>query len=268
MADQLLGKLPAKSDPRALMLARFVAAPKAVPAKTNFWARRMPFPLRTFGNTSYGCCVRASQAILAMRMERLETKVTPDIKDEEVIRVYQDMSNRLYGGGDNGAFELDGLNEWRRPDLTFRDTKGRPLTIEAFLAINHTDQQAIKEAIFTAGAHGIKVCFSLPIAFQTMRSPQDWDVPTGQALTGNWLRGSWGGHSTTCRSYDEKGMWIAHTWGIPDQRITWEAVAAYADESFLAIDSIDSWRKRTGVPKKVGEAIKSAVNSISDQKIK
>lgn len=632
MDDVKLGKLPAKSSPHALMLARFVAPPKTLPKATNFWTRRKPFPVRSFYNTSVGDCTRASQAILAMRMERLETKQTPKISDDEVLRVYYNMTTRLYGGGDTGAFETDALcysddtevltrrgwinfaaavvgetgdefatrnpetkafewqkatafheshysgsmvrlhsrsldllvtpnhrvlvtarprdvrfygeakkhgdewlvdakdllragrrtrqaipatstwhctavstweaprtvreeggiggskakpfsmqgddwarflgmylsegsvireggthqhevciaqnkdskgfqpfrallsriigrepyyighqfvipsvrladylrrfgksyekyipseikempprqlrlfwefyvlgdghirangrthvvtaskrmaddlqeiiqklgysatiqvtttkkdvtmrdgrvvlssnsrphyilavrttkaqtfttstqdydgqvrcvtvpnhvlyvrrkgrpawcgnSEWRRPDLTFRDYKGRPLTIEAFLAVNHTDQQAIKEAIFTAGAHGIKVCLNLPLAFQGVYPPRVWDLPEGQAPIGPWLPGSWGGHSMSCVDYNEFGLRLPHQWDIPDQWISWRAAAIYIDESFLVIDSVDNFRKRTGVPKKVAEAIKDAVNQVSDMKIK
>ncbi len=42
----------------------------------------------------------------------------------------------------------------------------------------------------------------------------------------------------------------------------------FCDEANWFVDSLDSWRKNTGIPKKVSEAIKDAVNSVSDMKIK
>lgn len=264
-----LGRLPAKSDTRALMFSRFAIEPKVLPVKTDFWPRRAAFPIRSFGNRTYGCCTRAKQAIAAMRMERLETRRTPVITDEEVIRVYVDMSNRLYGGGDNGAYETDALSEWRKPDLTFRDTKGRPLTIDAYLRINAADHQELRSSLVTAAAHGIEFCINLPLAFQTMDPPQDWDVPEGQPLIGQWLPGSWGGHSMHGRDYDEIGIWSPGTWEQPDQRITWRAVAAYVDEAHFVIDSFDYWRTQKPGAKKLLDfaGIKKAVNAISSQKI-
>jgi len=58
-----LGRLPAKSDIRALMFAKFAAPPRILPKRTNFWPRRAAFPLRSFGNTQYGDCTRAKQAV-------------------------------------------------------------------------------------------------------------------------------------------------------------------------------------------------------------
>jgi hypothetical protein len=263
----LLGKLPAKSDPRTLMHARFIEAPKVLPVATNFWPKRAAFPLRTFGNIEFGSCTRASQALAAMRMERLECERTPSIKDDEVVRAYLQMTAKLYGGGDTGAFEIDALSCWRRADETFRDTKGNPLTIDAYLRINQADVQRIKEALFTAGAHGIKVCFNLPLAFQEVVPPHDWSIPAGKALVGEYLPGSWGGHSMFARDYDAVGVWLPHSWGLKDQRITWPAFAAYADEAYTIIDSVDAWRNRGAITKSVADKIKSAVNAVSDTKL-
>lgn len=264
-----LGRLPSKSDPRALMFARFVSAPPTLPKRTNFWPHRGAFPLRTFGNNQMGDCTRAKQAIAAMRMERLETRSAAQIADEEVVRVYLAMTDRLYGGGDTGAFETDALSDWRKPEYTFKDTKGRPLTIDAFLRLNPANHEELKSALFTAGAHGIPLCLNLPSAFQSISPPADWDIPAGQALIGDWLPGSWGGHSMWCRDYDEVGLWLVHTWGIPDQRVTWRAAAAYVDESHMVIDSIDFWRAQKPRAKRLVDftAIKRAINKVSSQKV-
>jgi hypothetical protein len=263
-----LGRLPAKSDTRALMFSRFAAPPKKLPARTNFWPRRRAFPLRTFGNTQYGDCTRAKQAVAAMRMERLETRRTPQIDDAEVIRVYVDMSNRLYGGGDNGAYETDALSEWRRPELTFKDTKGRALTIDAFLRLNPFDHEELKSALVAAGAHGVAVCLNLPAAWQNW-GQRDWDTPILGPLIGNYLPGSWGGHSMWARDYDEVGLWLNHTWGMPDQRITWRAAAAYLDEAHSVIDSWNYWKAKKPEAKKLLDlaGIRKAVNAVSSQKI-
>src|SRR3954447_21487763 len=129
--DYKLGKLPAKSNRKALLFEDFVqpAAIDKVPDNFNFWAKRAAFPSRMFGNDVYGDCTRASQAEAAMHMERIETKATPRITDAEVIRAYFEMTWRRYsddgpngapmpswwmgagGPGDLGAYETDALSD-------------------------------------------------------------------------------------------------------------------------------------------------------------
>jgi hypothetical protein len=266
-----LGRLPSKADPRALFLNRFSALDVTPPAKTNFWPRRKAFPLRSFGNLTYGDCTRAKQAIAAMRMERIEQYRTIKIDDTEIIRVYREMSDRLYGGGDNGAYETDALDCWRRKEYTFRDmgtanSPPRDLTIDAYLRINPYDHDELRRAMATAGAHGLAVCVNLPWAFSSIDPPSDWDIPTG-SLIGEWLPGSWGGHSLWARDYDEVGIWLVHTWEIPDQRITWRAAAAYLDEAHLVVDSWNWW-KNTKDPRLMDlDALRAAVNRVSSVKI-
>lgn len=267
--DKKLGRLPSVSDTRALMFSRFAAAPRKLPKATNFWSTRSAFPVRTFGNIAWGDCTRAKQAIAAMRMERIETTRTPKITDGEVIRVYRDMSERLYGGGDNGAFETDALSEWRKPPFTFRDTSGRALTIDVFTRINASDHDELRTALWTAGAHGIAICVNLPSAFRSIDPPASWDIPEGIAPIGKWLPGSWGGHSMWARDYDEDGIWLVHTWGLRDQRLTWRAAAIYLDEAHLVIDSFDYWRtKKPKADRFIDfKALRKAVNRVSSQKI-
>lgn len=241
--DHRLGRLPAKASRKALMFTDFVDFLN-FPEKTQFWQTKKAFPLRSFGNLQYGSCTRSKQAVAIMRMERLEQRRTVEITDEEVIRVYTDMSNRLYGGGDNGAYEDDALSEWRNPELTIRDVNGRPYTIQAFMRLNPFNHRELKAAIALSGAHGIPVCLNLPAAWANVDPPADWDIPEGQAPIGNYLPGSWGGHSMWCFEYDEVGLWLDHTWMLPRQRVTWRAAAIYLDEAHVVIDDVNFWRKR------------------------
>jgi hypothetical protein len=264
-----LGRLPMKSSPRALLLNRFAALDVKPPVRTRFWEPRVPFPAHTFGNTRYGSCTISSQAHAALRMERLEQRRTTEIAEEEVIRVYTAMSDRLYGGGDNGAYETDALDNWRRPEFTFRDYKGRALTIDAYLRVNPSDHDELRRALHLAGAHGIKVCLNLPWAFAAIQPPLEWDIPEGQALTGDWMAGSWGGHSMFARDYDEGGIYLVHTWGMPDQRLSWRAAAAYLDEAHVVVESWNYWRtkKPTAIAGMDLVGLRAAVNAVSSQKI-
>ncbi len=263
LTEKKLGKLPAKSDTKALMFANYLPK-KAItlPVATNFWTKRAPFPRRMFGNDKLGDCTRASQAIAAMRMERIEQGKTIDIADEEVIRVYLEMTDRLYGGGDTGGFEEDALNEWRKPDTTLRDTKGNPLTIEAFTRVNQANITEVKTAIATSLSHGIKLCFRLPAAWENQNKV--WDIPAGQKPIGSYLPSSWGDHSTFCIDYDAFGI-ILPTWDI-QLKVSWRAVAIYSDEAHSIIDSIDNWKKKGSVLNL--SAIRADVNAVSSHKIK
>jgi hypothetical protein len=269
-----LGRLPLKTTRKALQFSTFFNFVN-LPKKTGYWTKKSPLPLRTFGNDEYGDCTRAKQAYAAIRMERIEQKRTINITDEEVIRVYVDMSNRLYGGGDQGAYEDDALNEWRRPETTFRDTQGHPLTIDAYLRINAMNHEEVKAGLALSGARGIAVCFNLPAAASSQR---DWDVPEGQALVSKWMPGSWGGHSCWAIDYDGDGMIVDDTWASGPRRASWRFVAAYMDEAHLVIDSVNAWRKKgiieetpmhadAGYIRKALGDVADAVNAISSQQI-
>ncbi len=260
-----LGRLPRRSKLSALLLSHFLKPTGTPPILSTFWNGRAGFPLLTYGNTTVGDCTIASQAQAALRFERIEQRRTTTIAEEEPVRVYTALSDRLYGGGDNGAYEGDALDNWRDPALTFKDYRGRALTIDAYLRINVSDQDELRWALATAGEHGIKACLNLPWAFASITPPAVWDIPEGQALTGDWLPGSWGGHSMFWRDYNEVGPWVVHTWGLPDQQISWAAVAAYCDEAHLVVDSFDYWRtKKPEAVKGLNlHAVKRAVNKVS-----
>src|SRR4051812_18033087 len=191
IALKRLGKLPAKGDPRLLAFARFAQLDK-VPATYDPWKRRTPFPARSFGNRDVGDCTRASQAVMTTRLERVEAKRTPKIADDEVLRVYFEMTWRRYGGGgdgspmpadwappngpgDLGAYEADPLSDGRNPAPPSRDAAGHPLTIDAFTAVNHRDNEEVKAAIALSGKFGIKICLNLPLAWSRIDPPNDWD---------------------------------------------------------------------------------------------
>ena len=263
LPDRRLGKGPAKAGPKALLFANYIS-PLVIPQETNFWHKRVKFPFETYGNREHGCCTIASQALFAMKMERIEQRRTIDFADEEVLRVYYNLTSRLYGGGDTGAYEEDALSNWRKPDLTFRDKRGRPYTIDAYTKINHTNILEIKKAIYLSGGHGIKLCFNLPWAWA---STYRWDVPENQALVGDWVPGSWGGHSMcSAHDYDEGGIWVDHTWGVPPGYVTNAGLAAYCDEAHHVIDSINTWKKKTNLVN--FGALISDVNIVSSQKLK
>lgn len=258
-----LGRLPSKATRKALMFSDFFKYLK-LPEATRHWTRRAALPLRSYGNLQYGDCTRAKQAVATTRMERLEQKRTVQITDEEVIRVYTEMSDRLYGGGDNGAYEDDALNEWRNPETTFRDVDGHPYTIDAYLRIDPFNHDEVKAALALSGAQGIAVCFNLPYAWADQ---EVWTAPPGGAAPiGEWMPGTWGGHSMWVHDYTKEGLIIDHTWELPPGLVTWEGAAIYMDEAHLVIDSVNAWRKRlkgNTVGKLDFGGVVDAVNAVS-----
>ena len=265
-AAKRLGRLPMKTTRKALQFSdffRFVDIPKT----QTYWKKKPAIPLRSYGNLEMGCCTRAKQAVASTRMERIESRgrVTLNIPDSEVIRVYREMSDRLYGGGDNGAYEDDALNEWRNPEKTFRDEHGHPHTIDAYLRINAANHDEVRAALALAGAKGIAACVNLPMAFARVDPPATWNVPKDQPLIGQWMPGSWGGHSIWLHGMTTEGPNADTTWELPPNVITWEACAAYMDEAHLVIDSVDLWRRKATTRKErtgLGDVI-DAVNAAS-----
>lgn len=256
------------------MFANFVKADAPPPPdQFMYWEHHKPFSLESYGNMQYGDCTRASQAQMARRLERLESRTTPKFDPDEVVRVYFEMTQRRYGGGDTGAYEEDALSDWRVPDYTFKDTNGHPHTIDAFLRLDPKNLTDIKRAIALSNAKGIKVCFSLPKIWSQIPSPQVWDVQRDSngrpILTGDAMPGSWGGHSLMTGSYDARGFYLTHTWEEPEQLVTWDAVSAYCDEAHSIVDSIDSWRKHKAATDTLNlNAIVDAVNQVSSFKLK
>lgn len=285
--EKLLGKLPPKPDQRTLQFARFVEFDK-LPEAYNPWKHRAPFQPRTFGNTRYGDCTKASQAIACMRFERMETKRTPVISDEEIIRVYREGVRRHYGSDEDlGMYEVDALSDFRNRDTTFRDEAGHEYTIDAFTSINPRSKDEIRAGIALSAKWGIKVCFDLPIAWENV-NPEDgpWDVPRDGdgkpvPITGNHTPGTWGGHSLTADRFNKIGLTVPHQWyeglGLPkkewpldEQVITWDAVLAYCSEAYWLLQSLDYWRKVATKAMKSAVDVKGivkAANKLSSHKV-
>lgn len=263
-----LGKAPARGNIKQLFLSNYLKKAVPVPAVYNYWAKKPPFQPYDVGNNEYGCCTFASQALLIQRMERIEQKATIQIPKQHIIDTYFALTQKLYGGGDIGAYETDALDNWRDPTRTLKGKTGRAYTIDAYTRINQANIEEVKQALFLAGAHGIKVCFNLPSAWSSLGTAQGWDLPAGQQLINEWVPGSWGGHSMMAAAdWDENWLWLPSSWNEPDRRISWRAFATYCDEAYLCIDSVDAWRKKPHAKNIDLAGLKNDVNKVSSIKI-
>lgn len=269
-----LGRIAPRSDRRTV---NFAAVSEGVaikvPKTTNYWKNKAPLSLEAWGNDKYGCCTIAKQANMFRRFERLEQRRTIVIPEESVLNTYFKMTEELYGGGDTGAYEEDALSRSRREETAIRDSKGRPLMIDAFVRVDAWNHDKVKEAMFLAKGHGLAICIDLPAAFQNQNG-DTWDVPkdsTGKPIppTGKWTPGSWGGHSMWAIDYGPQGFLLEQTWRRKPTWLSYAAAAYYMDECHIVIDSVDAWRKRLG--KKLAvivENVKDAVNAVSSMRIK
>lgn len=266
--NRRIGKAPSKSHPLMLSAANYLGKAIVIPEVFNYWSKRKKLPSDIdYGNDNNGDCTFASQAVMALKMELQERRRLISIDTDEILRVYYNLTKRLYGGGDTGAYELDALSNWRNADLTFRDTKRNPLTIDAYTKVNHSIISEVKKAIFLSAAKGVKVCFNMPIAWANTLT---WDIPEKQLPIGKYLPGSWGGHSmASAEGYDKDWCYLNHTWtGCGVGKISWKAFAIYCDESYMVIDSVNSWKKKLSKTDFKASALISDVNNVSDIKIK
>src|ERR1051326_7608007 len=67
-----LGKAPAKTDVRNLMLAAILKAPPKLPKEFDFDLKHTGIPLPMFANDELGCCVISGRAHQTLRFEDLE----------------------------------------------------------------------------------------------------------------------------------------------------------------------------------------------------
>ena len=269
LPERRLGKSFARSSKKMLLFSNYVKPTLVVPEKYDFWSRRRPIPYHDWGNNTFGCCTIASQGELAEYMERLEERRTITIPKQNIIDTYFAMLKRVYNTTeDAGAYENDALDNWRNSDYTFRDAKGRPLTIDAYTKINHANIAEVKQALFLSGSKGIKCCFALPIAW-SRRTDNVWDIPEGQQPTGEYTPYSWGGHSMTAiAKYDKDWLYLLSSWNMPMGKISWRAFAIYCDEAYSVVDSVNAWKKRLTNREMNLKALVSDVNCVSETKIK
>lgn len=266
-----LGRMPRKGDERDVLDERVFRMLRAVeiPDVLRPYRPKRPFPRRAYNNNIEGNCTRASQVIAQVRIELLEQRRRIEVADAEVTRIYRDMTARLYGGGDTGAYETDALSEWRRPELTFKDSKGRAYTIDAYTRVNVADKDAIRSALVQSAGRILKVCANMPLAW---RGKDVWEAPLRREdFVGPWRPGSWGGHSMTISAddrgyvYTGDGVYI-QTWDDAPRLVTWAAFFAYFDEAHRVVDSVNAWKRRLGKELNA-KALVAAVNEASSYKL-
>lgn len=229
------GKLAPKPDSRAPKLARLAGGvlPPA-PAFTDWAASLTASPL--FCNDALGCCTIAAAA---NRLRVLTSSVWGDefvLPDAAVRETYFGLT----GGGDDGLFETDVLNALACKGIALPGRQTEDV-LTGWVTLNHRDPNELRLGIAWFG--GIMGGFALPANAEALfDAGLAWDVPAGQKLTGEWLRGAGGGHEIYGAAYTPAGIEFI-TWGRKIL-VTNAFMSAYMDEAEAALSRL--WLDATG----------------------
>jgi len=148
---------------------------------------------------------------------------------------------QLTGGQDVGLNMLDTNRDWRTNGWNIPVSgKTRNYKIEAFGELYVKNPKQLRQGIYLM--HGIQLGLSLPVSAQAQTNQGYWDVTTGPGSE----PGSWGGHAVYATAYDFSNIYV-YSWGMKI-RVTDAFIAKYADEAWVAVDSMDKWREALDVP--------------------
>jgi len=145
------------------------------------------------------------------------------MSDKEAVTGYEAFGYRPGDAGtDRGALATEVLARWSGTGFA---CGGANDVLAGFCAIDPETEAEVRAGVAWLGV--VYAGFDLPIAAQTM---EVWDVPAGQAFSGEYAVGSWGGHAVPIVGYGPAGV-VCVTWGAL-KRITWRFWDAYADEAY------------------------------------
>lgn len=218
-----LGKQPYRHDPRNLQLVKYFtsAVLPSAPAWKNWMTKIKLWPM--FLNDREGDCTAAA---IAHMEECWSANAGAEftITDDEVQTVYVAVSgfDPATGANDNGALISDVLKYWQKTGIAGHK-------IAAYAQVDFTNLTLVRQAIDVFG--GVDIGIQLPVAAQNMGN--HWKLPAGQALTGDYEPGSWGGHSVCVLAYNDWSF-LCVSWGQVI-RIDVDFWLAYLDEAWAAI---------------------------------
>lgn len=234
------------ADDRTLKLANFMDLSIQAPITWDFDKNRKPFPSHLWGNDQYGDCEVAARANYLVRLERIQTRSTPAITDDDVVELYKSMTGCVSAGDNNdtGLTTLGNLGAWRTGwNITKAWSKNakpvsRDYQISAygFVDPKNTSLLRLSSYLFSGALLGCNMPLT---AYDQLRNNQPWDV---DPLAGSKAEpGSWGGHCMYVKHYDANNIY-AITWGR-EVKITNKWMDKYCEEAYSVIDAFDNWAK-------------------------
>ncbi len=222
-----LGKLPARHDPRTLLLASYVTPALPTPPASCDLTGKVP-SWGMMANDQIGDCTCAAAGHLLMEWTSQAKKKMFTPTDKQIIAAYSAITgyNPATGANDNGANEIDVLNYWRQSGIAAHK-------IGAYVALEPSNHTHIMDSVYVF--EGCYIGLQLPISAQDqVKNHQPWSVPPGGA-TGDGAPGSWGGHAVPVVAYDARGLTVV-TWGAL-QIMTWSFWAAYCEEAYAILSN-------------------------------
>jgi hypothetical protein len=225
--DKKLGKLEAKFLKGLPAFGKYTTELPAPPLVCKYSTALQQ--LGSMANTDIGDCTCAAvgHAIQVWTSLASSQVVLPDAT---IISLYSKFG---YVPGDpnsdNGAAATDVLLYWYKNPVAGH-------TLDGFASIRPGNRTSIRDAIYLFG-----ICYlgvQLPLTAQN----GDWILPAGQALTGNWARGSWGGHAIPACDYDADTLTVI-SWGKL-VKVSWNWLDAFCDEAYALLSK--DWITKTG----------------------
>lgn len=222
MVSGMLGKTPARHDPRTLRMSKYLTGPIANVLSDEDWSRGA-VKWRMFRNDLLGCCTRAAQGHAVQTWLKATGSQDAPPDDAAIVEAYSRASGYVPGdpSTDQGCNMLDALTDWRKNPLGGH-------RIHSFVKLSAGDRSHLMAAIQMFG--GVYVGAQLP------RACQDRDVWIAAARTsrdGEYAPGSWGGHCFWSPGYTPAGVLIV-SWG---QLVccSWQWWLDYVDEAYAVL---------------------------------
>lgn len=220
-----LGKGAARHDPRALLMASYVAPSLPSPPPSTDLTAKVP-AWGMMENDQIGDCTCAAAGHLLMEWTANAGKKMFTPSDKQIVAAYSAITgyNPTTGANDNGAVEVDVLNYWRQTGIAGHK-------IGAYVSLEPSNHNHIMDAVYIF--EGCYIGMQLPVSAQAqVQNHQPWSVPPGGA-TGDGKPGSWGGHAVPVVAYDSRGVTVV-TWGAL-QMMTWSFWEVYCDEAYAIL---------------------------------
>ena len=214
-----LGKLAAKSDPRTLLLTRYVdrAALPEPPATLDLTEGVHDWPM--YANDRLGDCTCAAAGHMIEAWTAEADGHAVEVSEAAVLRAFDAVKIVDPATGEEGAVELDVLKYWRATGIAEHK-------IGAFARVSKHDHELLQTSAYLFG--GLYIGLQLP---QTAQDQTVWDWT--HRLTGPSAPGSWGGHAVDVVRYDERTLTVV-TWGGLKE-MTWSFWDRYVDEAYCLL---------------------------------
>lgn len=213
----------------AFRAAAYIDVSKVAVPPVVDWASRVEYD--NYQNDRFGNCGPAGCANM-IRQWSSNVGNQISLPQSAVDRAYADVgewNGRDSGSGtDQGVDPLKLLNYFRKVGIGGRK-------IRAYAIIDPQDEPLVDACLYLFGA--LAIGFDMPAQWQSTIG-DTWRAPRNPAqMTGDWGRGSWGGHFVVGAKADQAD-WEVATWGKL-QKVSGNGFRSYC--MFLAVVFSDDW---------------------------